>query len=252
MARVLWAAGFIEHAALLVVLLVRGRWKTFPVFTVLIGFNAFRTMLLFAIYTYGSDQTYKVVYWIASFLDLALQVAIVFEIARVVLKPTGTWVQDARRMFLLSGIIGAIFAAIIAYIINPTAASNLGFWTEKGSLFSAMLTVELFVSMAFASTRLGLVWSSHVMRIGQGLAVWAIAALFVEGAYSHFGPNWHDGVLDNVRILVYQAVTIFWIITLWRSEPKRRTLSPEMQSYLDGLHSQLQTELRSVSNTKKY
>src|ERR1700744_4793133 len=103
MARVLWAAGFIEHAALLLVLLVQRRWKTFPVFTVLIGFNAFRTMLLFAIYTYGSDQMYKIVYWSASFLDLALQVAIVFEIARVVLKPTGTWVVDARNMFLLLG-----------------------------------------------------------------------------------------------------------------------------------------------------
>jgi hypothetical protein len=148
--------------------------------------------------------------------------------------------------------VGAAFAALIAYAINPTSNNSLGSWIEKGNLFSSMLTVELFVSMAFASTQLGLVWTSHVMRIGQGWAIWAVVALFIEGAYSYFGANWHGVVLDNVRILTYQAVTIFWIITLWRSEPKRRTLSPEMQSYLDGLHNQLQTELRSVSNTKKY
>jgi hypothetical protein len=250
--RALWAAGFIEHTVLLFVLLALGRWRTFPVFTGWIGFSAFRTVLLFAIYRYGGEHLYRNVYWSASFIDLALQVGIVFEIARVVLKPTRTWIRDARNMFLVMGVIGAIFAAVIAYVIHPTFSGNFEFWIEKGNLFSAMLTVELFVSMAFASTQLGLVWTSHVMRIGQGLALWAVVALFIEGAYSHFGPNWHGVVLDNVRILTYQGVTIFWIITLWRSEPKRRTLSPEMQSYLDGLHSQLQTELRSVSNTKKY
>ena len=251
-ARILWAAGFIEHAVLLFILLSRGRWKTFPVFTTWTGFNVVRTILLFAIYSYGSKPLYRDVYWSASFLDLALQVGIVFEIARVVLKPTGTWVRDARKTFLLMGLVGAAFAGLIAYVINPSGDSSLGFWIEKGNLFSAMLNVELFVSMAFASTSLGLVWTSHVMRIGQGWAVWSVAALIIEGAYSHFGPNWNGVVLDNVRILTYQGVTIFWIITLWHSEPKRRTLSPEMQSYLDGLHSQLQTELRSVSNTKKY
>ncbi len=250
-ARVLWAVSFIEHVILLLVLLMRGRWKTFPVFTTWIGFNTFRTILLFAIYSYGSKHLYGNVYWSASFLDLALQVGVVFEIARVVLKPTGTWVRDARKTFLLMGMVGAAFAAMIAYVINPSSDSSLEFWIEKGNLFSAMLTVELFVSMAFASTQLGLVWTSHVMRIGQGWAVWAVVALIIEGAYSHFGANWHGVVLDNIRILTYEGVTVFWIITLWRSEPKRRTLSPEMQSYLDGLHSQLQTELRSVSNTKK-
>ena len=249
--RALWAAGFIEHTTLLLVLLARGRWRTFPVFTAWIGFNAFRTVLLFAIYRYGGEHLYNDVYWSASFIDLALQVGIVFEIARVVLKPTGTWIRDARNMFLLMGVIGAVFAAVIAYVIHPTISNNLEFWIEKGNLFSAMLTVELFVSMAFASTQLGLVWTSHVMRLGQGLALWAVVALVIEGAYSHFGPDWHGVVLDKVRILTYQMVTIFWVITFWRSEPKRRTLSPEMQIYLDGLHHQLQTELHTVSHSDR-
>jgi hypothetical protein len=255
-AQILWAAGFIEHVVLLVVLIVRGRWRTFPIFTALIGFDTVRTVLLFAIYRYGTAKVYGDVYWSASFLELALQVGIVFEMARVVLKPTGTWVRDARNMFLLCGAAGAVIAAVIAYTINPNASASsgpsFGFWLEKGNLFAIMLTVEVFVSMAFASTQLGLVWTSHVMRLGQGWAVWAVVALVTEGAYSHFGPNWHGVVLDNIRIVTYQVVTIFWIIFLWRPEPKRRTLSPEMQNYLDGLHRQLQSELRSVSNTDKH
>jgi hypothetical protein len=210
-----------------------------------------RTILLFAIYRYGSLALYRTVYWSAAFLEVTLQVGIVFEMARVVLKPTGTWVRDARNMFLLLGAIGAIVAAAIAYSIQPFETSVLALWRERVNLFSIMLSVEIFVSMAFASTHLGLVWSSHVMRIGQGWAIWAVVALIIEGIVSHFGANWHGIALDNVRILTYQAVTIFWMVTLWRPEPKRRTLSPKMQSYLENLHQQLQTDLRSISNVGK-
>jgi hypothetical protein len=250
-AQILWAAGFVEHAALLLVLIVRGRWRTFPVFTVLIGFNTFRTILLVTLYKYSSPKQYSYAYWGASFLDLALQLGIIFELARVVLKPTGTWVRDAGRKFLLYGVVGAAVAAAIAYAINPSS-QGLDFWIEKGNLFSAMVTLELFAAMLFASAQLGLVGSSHVMRLGQGWAIWAIVDLIAEGIYSHFGIGWHDDLPDTVRIIVYQTVTIYWIVTLWRSEPKRRTLSAEMQSYLDGLHVQLQSELKRVSSIEKH
>ncbi|HYK36419.1 hypothetical protein [Alloacidobacterium sp.] len=253
-AQVLWAAGFLEHAALLFVLLVRRRWRIFPVFTALIGFNTFRTILLallLVIYKSPSSDQYAFAYWGASFVDLALQIGIIYELARVVLKPTGTWVLDAKRQFLIYGIIGAVIAAAIAYGINPSSPTTRDFWIEKGELFSAMLTLELFAAMLFASSRLGLVGSSHVMRLGQGWATWAIVALLAEGIYSHFGPDWHNDLPDTVRILVYQAVTIYWIVTLWRPEPKHRTLSADMQAYLDSLHVQLQSELKHVGSIGK-
>jgi hypothetical protein len=250
-AQILWAAGFIEHAALLTVLIVRSRWKAFPVFTALIGFNTFRTILLVTLYKYGGPALYSYVYWGASFLDLAFQIGIILELARVVWKPAGIWVQDARKMFWLYGVAGTIIAAIIAYGIHPTAPATLDFWVEKGNLFSVMLTLELFAAMLFASAQLGLVGSSHVMRLGQGWAVWAIVNLVTEGIYSHFGAGWHNDLPDTIRILTYQMVTIYWIITLWRPEPKRRTLPPDRQKYLDDLQKQLQSELGRVSNIKK-
>ena len=251
-AQILWAAGFLEHAALLIVLIIRRRWKTFPVFTVLIGFSTFRTLILVTIYKYGSPAQYSYVYWGASFLDVALQIGIIYELARIILKPTGTWVHDARKMFWLYGAVGAIIAAAIAYGINPSAPATLEFWTEKGMLFSAMLTLELCATMLFASAHLGLIGGSHVMRLGQGWAIWAVAALITEGAYSHFGPGRVGNTLDYVRTLTYFGVTIYWIITLWRPEPKRRTLSPEMQAYLQSLHTQLQSELKHVSSIERH
>lgn len=250
-AKLLWAAGFIEHAALLFVLIRCGRWRTFPIFTTLIGYNALRTILLVSLWKTDHISGYSRVYDVGTFLDLAFQLGVILELARVVLKPAGTWVRDAGKRFVLYGIAGAAVAAGIAYAISPSVETSIDFWLEKGNLFSAMLTLELFAAMLFASAQLGLVGSSHVMRLGQGWAIWAIADLVAEGAYSHFGNSWEGSLFDYIRTGTYFLVVIYWIITLWRPEPKRRTLSPEMQSYLDGLQQQLQSELKRVSGVEK-
>jgi hypothetical protein len=184
---------------------------------------------------------------------LVLQLGIIFELARDVLKAAGSWVHDARKMFVLLALGGSTLAVVIAYFIKPSVSSSIGFWIEKGNLFSSMLIVELVVSMIFASSHLGLVRRSHVMQIGYGLAVWASIALLSEGAYSrHFGAKWHGVALDYLRTFTYLFVTIYWIISLWRPEPKRRTLSPEMQMRLDSLHQQLQSELSSIRKIEKH
>lgn len=244
----LWAAGFIELAALFLVLLLRSRWRTFPIFTAWIGFQTLRTILLYAAWHSESHAAYALVYWIAVVLDLGFQIAIVFELTRVVLKPTGTWVHDARKMFLLLALAGTLIAAFAAYGVSPARPNNLGDWVEKGNLFAAMLNAQLFAAMALASTRLGLAWRHHVMAIASGWALWAIVGLFVEAAYSYFGSFWHGVPLDQIRILAYQVVTIYWTINLWLPEPAQRKLSSQMQSYLLGLQKQAQLGAQAVRN----
>jgi hypothetical protein len=248
LAGVLWAAGFIELAALLTVLLVRGRWRTFPVFTAWIGFQIVREILLYCIYGFGSHTAYSITYWSAAVIDLVLQITIVFELARIVLKPTGTWVRDARNMFLLLAAAGTLVAAGAAYGVNPTIPSHLSDWIEKGTLFAAMLIVQLFAAMCVASTRLGLVWRHHVMSIATGWAGWEIVGLFEEAAYSYLGANWHGLVLDEIRIIAFQAATIYWVINLWLPEPETRKLSPEMQSYLLALQKQVQVGIQNIGS----
>ena len=248
-ALVLWAAGFIVHAALLTVLIWRGHWKRFPIFTVLMGYNALRTVVLASLWRFGTLHEYARAYWIASYIDLALQLGIIYELARVVFRPAGQWVQEGRKMFVLLGVLGAAAAAVIACKMHPGNPHSLNSWLEAGNLFSAMLILELVASMLFSSARLGLVGTSYVMRLAQGWSIWAIADLIAEGAYSHFGQS--KPAFDYLRTGTYFCVTIYWIITLWRPEPKRRTIDPELQAYLESLQGQLQSELKRVSSLDK-
>ena len=99
----LWAAGLVGNAVLFAALILRQRWRGFPVFSVLIGFYVARTVLLFAMYRYSSAIWYARVYWFAASMDFGLQLGVVWEVARIVMRPTGTWVQDARKQFFLWG-----------------------------------------------------------------------------------------------------------------------------------------------------
>jgi hypothetical protein len=248
LAQMLWAAGFAELVALFIVLLVRRRWKVLPVFTGWIGFQVLREVLLYCVYRYGAPTAYAMTYWSAVVIDLGMQIAIVFELAARVLKPTGTWVRDARKMFLVLAAVGTLVAAAAAYGVNPVMPSTLDDWIEKGLLFAAMLNAQLFLAMALASTRLGLAWRHHVMGIATGWTLWAVVGLFVEAASSYFGTSWHGLVLDQLRIIAYQAATIYWAVNLWLPEPQSRTLSPGMQSYLSGLQRRLKLGVQGVSS----
>jgi hypothetical protein len=59
----LWLTGFLGHVALLLVLLLRGRARAFPIFTALLILNVIRTVVLFFINHEGSKAIYFYTFW---------------------------------------------------------------------------------------------------------------------------------------------------------------------------------------------
>ncbi len=247
----LWAAGFFGHVALLVVLLFRRHWRQFPAFTTWIGFNATLTVLLFAIYQKHAWPLYKHVYWSSAAIDIALQIAIVFEMARTVLRPTGTWVRDARAMFFTWGAAGAVVAMALSYAAVSSSGSALVVWEARGNLFTSMLTCELFFAMILASNRLGLVWRNHVMGLGQGLTLWALIALCKDVAQNFMGLHGSLSALEHVRQFAYLGALLYWTVTFWLPEPARQPLPDEMREYLVALHKRVQYDSDRLSSARK-
>ncbi len=242
----LWVAGFISHAALLAVLFYRGRWREYPVFTTFIAFHFSLSPVLYVIYGYGTATWYSRVYWSSALLDFGLQLGVVFEVARIVLRPTGTWVQDARKHFLLSGTVGILAAAALAWMVTPPVADALDRWELQGNLFTAFVICELFLIISATATRFGLGWRSHIMAIEQGFAGWVVVAVLVETLHSYFGTAHYFFVLEYAKMFVYLAALGYWIARLWLEEPARQPLSPELREYILALHRQVQYDLGRV------
>ncbi len=243
---VLWAAALPGHVTLLLVLFIKRRVHAFPVFTTLIAFQALVTVLLFVILKRGSHHLYVVAYWSTGFLDYAFQVALIFEIARIVLRPTSTWVRDARQSFLLGGGLGLLLAAAVAFSLGSPYAKGLDLWDERITLFTSLLTCELFAAMIVSANRLGLQWRSHVVALGQGLTVWAILTL--SSNVLHVLSGWHHdfALYDDVREFAYLGALLFWIVSFWLPETARAPLSADMEAYLLALHRQVQYDLDNI------
>jgi hypothetical protein len=252
---VLWAASFAANVALLLVLVWKKRTREFPVFTVWIGFLTAEMAVLFLIYRWGSAHSYSEVYWSCVLVDFLLQLGVVMEMARIVLRPTGTWLSDARGRFLVSGFLGITLAAGTTLLLHPDANSSLDVWEIRGNLFTGIIIVELFSAMMGAANRLGLQWRSHVMGLGQGLFVWSTIAVLVDALHNVLGRYRWFTTLDNMRVTVWIAAAIYWAVVFWKPERKRNPLSPEMEQYLLDLHHRVKFDLsrseESLSRLRK-
>jgi hypothetical protein len=242
----LWLGGFIGHVTLFVVLVARRRMSEFPVFTSLIAYQIAVTMVLFLVSRYGSTHAYYVSYWTLATGDYTFQVALIFEIARNVLRPTGTWVRDARKEFLLWSAVGVLVAAGLSLGVRPPVMRGLDLYEVRATVFTSLLTCEMFLAMSTAAHRLGLLWRNHVMALGQGLTVWALVALLGNIVHLTLGWDRNFVLLDHVRMFVYLGSLAFWSVALWLPERERVPMSPEMQDYLIALHHRVEYDLHRL------
>ena len=220
----LWAAGFICNAALLLVLLARKRYRVLPWFTAWIGFGTLFTTTLFLCSRVGTNHAYAVCYWIGAVLDLILQVTVVIEMGRIVLRRSGQWVEGAKGRFTTMAITGVAIAAGLSFSVKPFAASSFDVWTVRGNLFTAILICFLFTAVVAASQQFGLGWRTLVMREGYGLTVWALTGFLVDTLHGYFGTHWHFNTLDHLNMAVYLGSLLYWSVALWLPEQQAQIL----------------------------
>ncbi len=242
----LWAASLIGHVALVLVLVLRRKVRGFPVFFTFIAFSALGTILLFFVSRFGTKHQYFLAYWTTGFANYSFQIALILEIGRNVLRPTGRWVLEARKSFLIWAAVGLGVAAIVAYEMGPSQSKGLNLWDTRITVFTALMTCGLFLAMMTAANRLGLRWRSQVYAVGQGLFLWSSIALLGDVAHTALGWNREFIVFDHVQMFTYLGVVVFWGVTFWLPEKERAELSPEIRAYLVAAAKRLEYDQSSA------
>jgi hypothetical protein len=210
------------------------------------GFDALLLPLLFVVVRYGSQRLYNGVYWSSILIEFILQLGVIWEIARIVMRPTGTWVLDARKTFILWGAVGILLAAALPWLVSPPAASLLRSLEVRGNLFTSLVICELIAVLTRTSKSLGLGWRNHVMALGNGWTVWAVVAILVDGLHSYFGAVRYFSFLEYVRMFAYVATLGYWAVQFWLEEPARRPISPELSNYIQALHRRIKIDLDTL------
>jgi hypothetical protein len=249
----LWALGFLAHIILLSILLCRHRARRFPAFTILIGANVVRTIVLYCTLRYGSRDAYFYTYWTLAILDVSLQLGVVREMASHVFKPLGRWASDVRKRLLWLVSASLLIAALLTWLGTPRTSD----WREalviQGGFFSATLMSELFVGMIALSVIAGLPVKDHTARISQGLGVYSLACILIEAIDTVLGSGADASIriiLTHVRMAVYLCCVAFWIIMLWREEPRARTLPDAARRQLSLLQLAASYDLKRIKGRK--
>jgi hypothetical protein len=207
------------------------------------GYYVAQSLLLYLIYRQCERIWYVRAYWTTAVLDFALQLGVIWEIARIVMRPTGTWVRDAKKQFILWGAAGILFAAALPFLITPPAASLLHRLEVRGNLFTSLVICELIAVVTRTSKSLGLGWRNHVMALGNGWTAWAVVAILVDGLHSYFGAELYFRQLEHARMFAYLAVLGYWMVQFWLEEPARQPISPQLRAYIQALHERIKNDL---------
>jgi hypothetical protein len=245
----LWAAGPVFNAALLYVLFWRRRARKFRVLTIWCLFTIFSALALFLIYRFGSNERYFIAYWTVETIDAVLQIAVVAEVAHIVFAPIAgrTRLHSPQLLILISAAIAGSFAMI--WWIHPSTLTRAGAWEIRGELFTSLLISEMFTGVLFASQKFGLHWRSHVMSIGYGLTVWAVTTIAIGILHGYWGMNSHYVGIEYIRMVVYLSILSYWILALWRDEPQKGPLPPEIHDAILQVTDRVSYDLAEVLGT---
>ena len=238
LAGILWAAGFVLNCVLLMVLCLRRRAKSFPIFCIFIGFSAVRTLILFSLWRHSQWNLYRTSYFVLMFLDTCLQVGLIWEIASKVFRRRGVWAPDVRTKLAVWSIASVAVACGLTAVQQLAGRSWLQDAVLRADFFPPILISELFVVMLVLSSEAGLNWRTHVAAITLGLAAFSFPEVVIGTIANLRGFDklgYLSSTLESIRKELYVACLIYWCYSMWQPEPESRVMSPRMEGQVSGL-----------------
>ncbi len=229
------AAGLILQATLCVVLFRKGLARLYPIFVIYLLLNIVEDPLSWFRNSYGGS--YARYYFVITVLDYVLQLLIVFEIGKNVLRPSKRSIPfSITPVATVAVLLGAIVAASFSRPVQA-AGTNVIQLLLQVSLGLAILKLLLFAALAGFAQMLGIGWKSHVLQLATGLAFFAGVSLLVQVSLSHVSPADPGYMIHLDGLMQFQAVAyivtlVFWTWAFSRNEAPRKDFTPQMQEVL--------------------
>lgn len=229
---ILWVAGLLMNAALLAVLVWKRLAREVPWFTAWTAWAVVSTVGLFFGRAHGNRQLYATLYWTAAFVELVLELAVVFELAAVVFRRRGTWIANSRKRLASRAGASVVVAVVLAVGITPAAISARDALYCRISLFETVLFTGLFFALMTVSQQLGVSWRDLVIREGAGFLLLNLCSFLTDTLHAYWRTAGMFGDLEHLRMSIYLAVLLYWIIVFWLPARSSAPLGPKERSRL--------------------
>lgn len=233
---ILWTLTFAAHLVLLVVLMGRDRIARFPWFTASIVLVSLRLLTSKLLFNRIPQKPMLWMFMVMADLGAFLALMVVIEIARRAFAGAkrGTWIAGALAVMAIGAAVLRFWGAWPAWktVVSGSTLQLLQLLAQKMSLLADTETILVGLLIVTLGYRCGAGWRSHTQRIAIGLstaslgqlAVQAIVEIMVRNTTINSREVYERLVnlrdhLFNANNVVYIAVLVWWIVTLWIDEP---------------------------------
>ncbi len=209
-----WLVGPALQITLLTFMIQRKLHVVFPRFFSYILFQTVKSGFLFVIYRYY-DGMYFDAYWTGNAISVLLAVTVMDEILHNFFKQYGG-IQNlgslifrwACGLLLLLSIVNAFSSqqASTDRVVSAVLAFDRSVRVMQCGLFLLLMVLCRFLKNC---------WRQHVFGIALGFGVFASIELMLVSIVMHYGDG-PVAIVSLVKSAAYNAVTLFWIISLRR------------------------------------
>jgi hypothetical protein len=221
--------GLLAEIALLVILLVRRQYKTFPVFTLYIAFNLFNDVVVGALVGLSSHQVGQSVALAMLPLQYLIELGVLLEIAWHVLRPVHASLPPGTiKVFIAFVVVAVVGGTLLASHVHPTGNKVYDIKAPM-DLTVGLLRIAIFLLTVGFAHVLGIGWKDRVLQLATALSFYSAADLIVSLAERHNGgPN----TLEGFRGVAYLFELSFLVWAFTTKDVRRREFSPQMEQFL--------------------
>jgi hypothetical protein len=221
--------GLLAEFVLLIILLARRQYKSFPIFTFYIAFNFINDVGVGAIIAVTRPHVAQSVALAMLPLQYLIELGVLLEIAWNVLRPVQTSLpRGAIKVFLGFIVFALIGGTLLASHVHPTGNKVYDIKAPM-DLTVGLLRMLIFVAIAGFAQVLGIGWKNKVLQLATALSFYSAVDLIVSLAERHNGG---PDTLEQFRGLAYLFELGFLVWVFTTKEVRRREFSPQMEQFL--------------------
>ncbi len=237
----LWIAPHVLQGVILILLVRRGLFGRFPVFTAYTAFSLIKFVALFLLSQF--HISYFNFYALAVAIYAALRFGIVCEIFANVFANHAALHNVQTPLFRWTAISFLIVAFSLAAYTHPSNIDARWFNLHVLERSANIILCGLLLSLFMFSSYLRLTWSRFVFAMALGLGVLCSLELATTAIRSQVGVSAHL-TLDLVDMATYHCCVLIWLYYLLTPE-RRPPSSPDNfpDSDLESWNSELESLL---------
>jgi hypothetical protein len=201
----IWGLSLILQVTLFIALFSRRIARSFPLFTIFIGFYLIRSILLYISFDYVKVETYGHLYNLLLLCDILVQIGLAAELCATLVRSEGGWKAN-RLPYVAGAVVLAALGTWIATSLMPQATIRLD---RSQLLFSIIAIFVLIPSLRSPN--------SVLRTIAQGWGTFGIIsfAASIGRVMATAGNRPHQYAAWSYALAgAYLIIVVFWLVTL--------------------------------------